>query len=29
VSVVPGLQYQFIFALQRNAGSAAATAGAR
>jgi SAM-dependent methyltransferase len=29
VSVVPGLQYQFIFALQSNAGSAAATAGAR
>jgi SAM-dependent methyltransferase len=29
VSVVPGLQYQFIFALQSNGGSAAATAGAR
>lgn len=29
VSVVPGLQYQFIFALQPDGGSAAATAGAR
>jgi ubiquinone/menaquinone biosynthesis C-methylase UbiE len=29
VSVVPGLQYQFIFALQSNSGTTAATAGPR